>query len=60
MIMAVLYFMLLVWGIVCLIVSLVKRRGEDAAVFTVFTSMILIQFSNILFSVNFLFEVFGG
>ncbi len=60
MIMAVLYFMLLVWGIACLIVSLVKRRGEDAAFFTVFTSMILIQFSNILFSVNFLFEVFGG
>lgn len=60
MIMAVLYFTLWVWGLVCLIVSLVKRRGEDAAVFTVLMSMALIQFSCIIMSTEFLFEVFGG
>ena len=50
MIMAALYFALLVWGFVCTLVTLVKRRQEHTAVFVVFTSMILIQFSNIIMS----------
>lgn len=58
MIMAALYFSLLVWGFVCTLVTLVKRRQEHTAVFVVFTSMILIQFSNIIMSTQFLYEVF--
>lgn len=58
MIMAALYFALLVWGFVCTLVTLVKRRQEHTAVFVVFTSMILIQFSNIIVSTKFLYEVF--
>jgi len=52
-----LYFVLLIWSLLCLIVALVRRKWEAVQVFIIIVPLMFIGFMSYLSGTQFYFEI---
>jgi hypothetical protein len=57
MILTYLYFILLIWSLICLVVALVKRNWEGVQVFALIVPLVFIGFMSCLSGTRFYFGI---